>query len=160
MFVFQGFPQPTRHTYGMKFLRVSRDPHSPAHIARRILKGVAVVVGLTALVATLFVLPLRDYFHQNAAMAQRKIQFEALADANEQLQMDINQLNTSDGVIAAARSELGYVFPGEQRVQLLAMPALPTTLPTTWPYTLVTDILRVRAANIGSASGGLAPLSR
>lgn len=144
----------------MNFLRASSDPRSSMHTARRILKGVGIVVGLAALAATLFVLPLRDYFHQNAAMAQKKTQFEALADANEQLQIDINRLNTSDGVIAAARSELGYVFPGEQRVQLLAMPALPTTLPTTWPYTLVTDILRVRAANIGSASGGLAPLRR
>ncbi len=144
----------------MNFLRASRDPQSRMHLARRILTGVGITVLLTALLATLFVLPLRDYFHQNEAMAQKKTQFEALADANEQLQIDINRLNTTDGVVAAARSELGYVFPGEQRIQLLAMPALPTTLPTTWPYTLVTDILRVRAANIGSASGGLAPLSK
>ncbi len=144
----------------MNFLRASRDPQSRMHLARRILMGVGITVFLTALLATLFVLPLRDYFPQNAAMAQKKTQFEALADANEQLQIDINRLNTTDGVVAAARSELGYVFPGEQRIQLLAMPALPTTLPTTWPYTLVSDILRVRAANIGSASGGLAPLSK
>ena len=130
------------------------------HLVRRILMGAGVTVFVTALLATLFVLPLRDYFHQNEVMAQKKTQFEALADANEQLQIDINRLNTTDGVVAAARSELGYVFPGEQRIQLLAMPALPTTLPTTWPYTLVTDILRVRAANLGSASGGLAPLSK
>ena len=130
------------------------------HLVRRILMGAGITVFVTALLATLFVLPLRDYFHQNEVMAQKKTQFEALADANEQLQIDINRLNTTDGVVAAARSELGYVFPGEQRIQLLAMPALPTTLPTTWPYTLVTDILRVRAANLGSASGGLAPLSK
>lgn len=108
----------------------------------------------------LFCLTFARLFSSKCSDGSEKTQFEALADANEQLQIDINRLNTSDGVIAAARSELGYVFPGEQRIQLLAMPALPTTLPTTWPYTLVTDILRVRAANIGSASGGLAPLSR
>ncbi|MSO59323.1 MAG: septum formation initiator family protein [Ilumatobacteraceae bacterium] len=143
----------------MNFLSTANHPGRPLYFLRRIIGGVVIVMGLTALVAALFVLPLRDYFNQNTAIAQRKIQFEALADANEQLSLDINRLNTTDGVIAAARSELGYVFPGEQRIQLLAMPALPTTLPLAWPYSLVTDILRVRAANTGSASGGLAPLA-
>ncbi len=143
----------------MNLLSTSRLPSRPLQIVRRVVGGAVVVVGLTTLVATLFVLPLRDYFHQKEAIAQQKIRFEALADANEKLSLDINRLKTTDGVIAAARSELGYVFPGEQRIQLLPMPALPTTLPQAWPYNLVADILLVRASTSGAPGAGLAPLA-
>lgn len=113
-----------------------------------------------AVAAAFFVFPMRDYFKQHEAIAQRTAEFEALADANEQLQDEIDALQTPAGVIAAARSELGYVYPGERRVNLLQMPELPTTLPSSWPYSMVSNIMSVRiveTARHGGPLGGLQP---
>ena len=113
-----------------------------------------------AVAAAFFVFPMRDYFKQHEAIAQRTIEFEALADANEQLQDEIDALQTPAGVVAAARSELGYVYPGERRVNLLQMPELPTTLPSSWPYSMVSNIMSVRiveTARHGGPLGGLQP---
>lgn len=117
------------------------------------------IVGL-AVAAAFFVFPMRDYFDQHEAIAQRSAEFEALADANEQLQDEIDALQTPAGVVGAARSELGYVYPGERRVNLLQMPNLPTTLPATWPYSMVSNIMSVRiveTARPGGPLGGLQP---
>lgn len=113
-----------------------------------------------AVAAAFFVFPMRDYFKQHEAIAQRTAEFEALADANEQLQDEIDALQTPAGVVAAARSELGYVYPGERRVNLLQMPELPTTLPSSWPYSMVSNIMSVRiveTARHGGPLGGLQP---
>ena len=105
------------------------------------------------------VYPVRDYVAQRGRIADKQKEFDALADANEQLFNEVQRLKTPEGVRSAARSQLGYVMPGEQRVALTPLPALPTTLPDAWPYTLVTNILRVKAAHAGNADGALAPLA-
>jgi hypothetical protein len=127
-------------------------------------KGVRWAVGLAtmtvglAIVLGVVVLPVRDWFVQNSAIAQRSAELEALADANEQLQNHINELKTPDGTRNAARRQLGYVMPGEQRVALLPMPPLPTDLPDTWPYTLVESIVAVRAVERAPSDRALQPL--
>lgn len=131
-------------------------------VPERVLRIVTVVlVGslVGALSVTLLVLPMRDFFQQRTAMASRSREFEALADANEQLQIEIREMKSPEGIVAAARSQLGYVFPREQRVQIVSMPDLPTTLPTSWPYSMVSSILAVRAAALGASGGALAPLA-
>ena len=115
--------------------------------------AVAATAGLS-----LVVFPLRDYVEQRQAIADKRFEFETLADANEQLQFEVNRLSTPEGIRNAARSQLGYVLPGEQRLSLVQMPTLPIDLPDAWPYTLVTDILRVRTA-AASSGGALAPLA-
>ncbi len=113
-----------------------------------------------AVAAAFFVFPMRDYFKQHEAIAQRTAEFEALADANEQLQDEIDSLQTPAGVVSAARSELGYVYPGERRVNLLQMPELPTTLPASWPFSMVSNIMSVRIVETsrqGGPLGGLQP---
>ncbi|MEY2966689.1 MAG: hypothetical protein RLY50_739, partial [Actinomycetota bacterium] len=65
---------------------------------------------------------------------------------------------TPDGTRNAARDQLGYVMPGEQRVSLLPMPALPADLPDTWPYTLVESIVAVRTVENVPADRALQPL--
>ncbi len=105
------------------------------------------------------VLPVRDWMVQDSAIAQRAAELEALADANEQLQNEVNDLKTPDGTRNAARDQLGYVMPGEQRISLLPMPELPTDLPDAWPYTLVESIVAVRAVEHRPADGSLQPLA-
>lgn len=123
----------------------------------------AVRIGVFAVViafmVAVVVFPVRDYFVQNSTLAEKTAELEALADANEQLQTEVNQLKTPEGTRNAARDQLGYVLPGEQRVTLLPAPPLPTVLPEAWPYTLVTDILKVRASVTAQRDGALDPLA-
>ena len=124
-----------------------------------LLRLLGVVVAGSAVVS-LFVFPLRDWVTQREALAKKTAEFEKLADANEALQNDVNALSTPEGIRRAAREQLGYVQPGEQRIDLGPMPALPTTLPDAWPYTMVTDIVTVRSNAKAAASGNaLAPLA-
>jgi cell division protein FtsB len=138
----------------------------PEPLAQRISsnRGVRWTVGLAtstvglAILLGVVVLPVSDWFVQNSAVAKRSAELEALADANEQLQNEINELKTPDGTRNAARDQLGYVMPGEQRVSLLPMPALPADLPDTWPYTLVESIVAVRTVENVPADRALQPL--
>lgn len=126
-----------------------------ARLVANVVGGVVVV----ALAISLFFIPAREYFTQRTALAQKNKEFNALADANEQLQNQVNQLQTPEGAAQAAREQLGYVAPGEHKVTLLPMPALPTSLPNEWPYSVVSNIVTIRAnaAGSGGTLNGLAP---
>jgi hypothetical protein len=117
-----------------------------ARILRWATFGAAGFVALS-LVTTLIVLPVRDTMRQRAEIAERRVEFEALADANEKLVDDVDYLASPEGLIASARSELGFLFPGEKQVTILEMPDLPTNLPAEWPYSMVSNIVSVRAQN-------------
>lgn len=112
---------------------------------------------LLAAVASLVVFPVRDYVAQSATLERKISELEALADANEQLVNEVNELATTEGTRNAARSQLGYVLPGEQRMSLTPMPALPTTLPDTWPYTIISSIVALRAETANSPGAPLSP---
>jgi hypothetical protein len=102
--------------------------------------------------------PVRDWFSQRSALAAKTAEFEALAEANEQLQKEVDRLSTTEGIRRAARDHLGYVLPGERPVVIGEMPGLPVELPATWPYTLVSSIVSARAADASRGGGGLTPL--
>ena len=112
-----------------------------------------------AAMLSFIVLPVRDFRAQSKALDAKVNEFEALADANEQLQIEVNELSTPEGIRNAARTLLGYVLPGEQRLALTQMPALPTDMPQTWPYTMVSDIVRVRAEVAQASGNALSPLA-
>ena len=116
--------------------------------------GLAVIVGLV-----LFAFPINDYLSQRKAITRTEAEFAALEDANEQIQGDIQRLETPAGVKEAARRELGYLMPGERRLALLDLPAVSGNLPATWPYNMVGAILNVRAASAAAnRPGTLGPL--
>ena len=130
-------------------------------------KHVAAIWAIRALGATFtvaailsfVVIPVRDFRAQSKALDAKTAEFEALADVNEQLQIEVSELSTPEGIRNAARSLLGYVLPGEQRLALTQMPALPTDMPDTWPYTMVSDIVRVRAEVAQASGNALSPLA-
>jgi len=140
---------------------IPRTPreHMSRPAIRWVVNGVGLVI-IALLGLSLFVLPLRDYFNQRNAIAQKTQDFELLADATEALQNEVDRLKTPAGIRAAAREQLGYVAPGEERMTFVPAPALPTDLPDRWPYTIVTQILEVRATHSSTGSGALTPLSR
>lgn len=125
---------------------------------RRLIALLGLVLAL--LVAfVLFVSPIRDYVSQRGTIARTESEFAALEDANEEIQADIQRLETPAGIKEAARRELGYLMPGERRLALLDLPAVTGNLPATWPYNMVGAILSVRAASAASnRPGTLGPL--
>ena len=91
------------------------------------------VVGLF-LLASLFVLPVKSWLRQGTSIADKQRQLRALQEANSQLANDINRLGTKQGIEEAARQEIGYVERGEIRLTLLPAPAVPSQLPSGWPF--------------------------
>lgn len=129
------------------------------HPAFKMVRNVGIGTIAVAMVISLFVFPIRDYFVQRSALEARNAEFETLADANERLQLEVNKLETPEGIRAAARAQLGYVLPGEQRLSVTKMPELPTELPEIWPYTMVSDIVRIRTEQGQSSDNALSPLA-
>jgi len=130
----------------------------PNRTARRVVVGMGVLFAILIGVV-LFFYPIRDYFAQRQSIARSEAEFAALEDANEQIQKDIQRLETPAGVKEAARRELGYLLPGERRLALLDLPAVTGALPAAWPYDMVGAILTVRASAVAAnRPGTLGPL--
>jgi cell division protein FtsB len=111
---------------------------------RAIFALIAIVIA-AALIASLFVLPVKSWLRQRDDLAQKRNELAVLSDANAQLAADVNRLQTPVGIKEAARQEVGYVGVGEQRISVLSTPNAPVTLPTGWPYDAIAQIIAVRA---------------
>ena len=107
---------------------------------------VIAVIVVGAVVASLVGLPLQTYLGQGDEIDRLTEQVERLEEVNADLAAEVDRLRTDEGIIEAARSELGYVIDGERRETLLDLPDLPEDLPSGWPYGPVGDILAVRLA--------------
>jgi len=107
---------------------------------------VVAVIVVGAVVASLVGLPLQTYLGQGDEIDRLTEQVERLEEVNADLAAEVDRLRTDEGIIEAARSELGYVIDGERRETLLGLPDLPEDLPSGWPYGPVGDILSVRLA--------------
>ena len=106
---------------------------------------VAIVIA-AALIASLFVLPIKSWRQQRDDLARKQNELAVLSNANAQLAADTNRLQTPDGIKEAARQEVGYVGLGEKRISVLTTPNAPLTLPVGWPYDAITQIVAVRTA--------------
>jgi cell division protein FtsB len=106
-----------------------------------------VIGGLLA--ALLFVFPFRSYLNQQDDLAERQRQLDVVLDANAQLAAEINRLRTPEGIREAARTEIGYVDPGEIRISLQQQPDAPLTLPAGFPYDAVAQVMATRAVVVG-----------
>ena len=126
--------------------RIAQRPRS------RLVLGTFGFLIVAAIAAALFVLPVKAWLTQRDELAERKAELAALELANTTLQRDVDRLNTTEGIEDAARDELGYVIPGEERVGIVDAAPLPTALPDGWPYDLVNRILAVRAAPAPAAA--------
>lgn len=101
------------------------------------------VVG--AILTALLFLPLRTWNKQRTLVAQRSAQLAAFEDINASLQEEVDNLKTPQGAAEAVRSQLGYLSPSEKRVPLLDSPLASAKLPDRWPYSLVNNILKIKA---------------
>ena len=113
---------------------------------KRLIFALVAMVIAAALIASLFVLPVKSWMQQRDDLTKRQNELAVLGNANAQMAEDVNRLQTPDGIKEAARQEVGYVGIGEQRISVLSTPDAPVTLPTGWPYDAIAQIIAVRAA--------------
>lgn len=118
--------------------------------AKRRLFALGAVVVTAALVAALFVLPVKAWLGQDDDIAEKEQELAALEQANAELTAEIGRLQTPEGVEEAAREEIGYVRSGEIRLTVLPNVKAPSTLPSGWPYDTVALI--VAAATVATTS--------
>jgi cell division protein FtsB len=125
---------------------IAKDKQLVKGRGKRTLFALVGAVIATALIASLFVLPVKSWLQQRDDLVRKQNELDQLSTANAQLAEDVNRLQTPDGIKEAARREIGYAVPGEKRVTVLPIPDAPLSLPTGWPYDVVTQIVAVRAA--------------
>ena len=131
----------------------SRDDTPPFGRRRRgrfAIGGVAVLV-VGALVAALFVLPVRAWLGQRRALAEAEEQLDVIWEENKRLEGVYDELQTDEVIEQQAREQFGLIKPGEQALSVLPAPPA-TALPTGWPYDQVQAILWIRIA--AAADGG------
>ena len=110
----------------------------------RTLMLVGAVVIVISFGNSFLVLPATSWLGQRQEVDARPEELETIKQATDELQTEVDRLNTPAGVEDAAREELGYVMAGEQRQQIVGDSQAPIELPTGWPYDLVTQIVAVR----------------
>ncbi|CAB4865160.1 unannotated protein [freshwater metagenome] len=113
--------------------------------------GIFATLIVVAIGAALFVLPIKSWMHQRDQLATRAGELVTLDAANNQLQTEVNRLQTPGGIKEAAREEIDYVEKGEQRITVLPVGPASTNLPAGWPYDLVTTIVAIRQAEAVAA---------
>lgn len=106
-----------------------------------------VVVGSIA--AALFVLPVRTWFDQDREITGLENVRDQYQSVNNDLQDEVERLQTDDGIREAAREELGRIDGGEARESVLSSP-LPRQMPIGWPYSQIDLIMTLRAADISA----------
>ncbi len=103
---------------------------------------------VAALVAALFVLPVRAWLGQRRALAETEEQLDLLWRENKRLEVVYDELQTDAVVEQQAREQFGLIKPGE--LPLSVLPAPPAVaLPAGWPYDQIQRILFMRTAAPG-----------
>jgi len=120
--------------------RVSRRPKVA------LIAGAFALLVIATIAAAVFILPIQTWMDQDDDLAQRQAQLDELRKVNGEQAAEVARLETEDGIREAAKQEIGYVEPGEDRYSLLPLPALPRDLPDGWPYNVVSQILDARLA--------------
>ena len=102
------------------------------------------VLVVFALATTLFVVPVRTWMSQRNVLNTKQQEYAAYEDMVENMQDQVNYLQSPSGLRDAIRTQLGYLYPSERRVPMMDTPALSTTLPERWPYTIVSTMMFVK----------------
>jgi cell division protein FtsB len=124
----------------------SRDDTPPFGRRRhgRFAVGTVAVLVVAALIAALFVLPVKAWLGQRQALAESRKQLDVIWAENKRLDRLYDQLQSDAVVEQQARQQFGLVKKGELPMSILPAPPA-TALPTGWPYDQVQRILVIRA---------------
>lgn len=74
--------------------------------------------GIVSLIAVVFAVtmlyfPCQNYYNETRQLQQLQAEYDALQEYNTQMQNQVDYLNTDEGIEDYARSELGWIRPGE-----------------------------------------------
>ena len=123
----------------------------------RFIGKVALVIGAFVIVGSLansfLVLPVQSWFGQRTEIGDRQEELDALKEATDRLQTEVDRLNTPEGVQQAAREELGFVMTGEDQRVVVGDVDAPLDLPSGWPYDMVEQIVHAREIEAAAHSG-------
>ena len=122
----------------------STDLHLVRHRGVRAFAVPLAVLVVFALATTLFVVPVRTWISQRSVLDTKQQEYAAYEDMVENMQDQVNYLQSPTGLRDAIRTQLGYLYPSERRVPMMDTPALSTTLPERWPYTIVSTMMFVK----------------
>jgi hypothetical protein len=122
----------------------STDLHLVRHRGVRAFAVPLTVLVAFALATTLFVVPVRTWMSQGNVLNTKQQEYAAYEDIVENMQNQVNYLQSPSGLRDAIRTQLGYLYPSERRVPMMETPALSTTLPERWPYTIVSTMMFVK----------------
>ena len=127
---------------------LTRPTPRSERIVPKVLGRVALLIGFAVVVFSFgnsfLVLPLTSWFGQRTEIDSRQSELDTIKKATDELQTEVDRLNTPEGIQDAARDELGFVFAGEARQQIVGEANSPIELPMGWPYDLVTQIISVK----------------
>jgi hypothetical protein len=98
----------------------------------------------------------RTWFEQSDRISALEYELGELQAVNDDLETEVGRLQSEAGIREAAREELGQIEPGDRRQAMPALPALPRNFPVGWPYSQVSDIMRVRAEAAAAAAAAAA----
>ncbi|HRB01773.1 MAG TPA: septum formation initiator family protein [Ilumatobacteraceae bacterium] len=126
---------------------IAREKQLVKGRAKRSVIALGAMVITAALVAALFVLPVKAWLRQRDDIAVKEKELSALDQANAELSDEVGRLQTPEGIEEAAREEIGYVQRGEIRLTMLPAPPAPITMPSGWPYDTIARIVAVRTAD-------------
>jgi len=141
-------PDGTRSGTLSDFTRpIAREKQLVRGRAKRGVIAIGAMVITAALVAALFVLPVKAWLRQRDDIEVKQKELSALDQANAGLSDEVGRLQTPEGIEEAAREEIGYVQRGEIRLTILPAPPAPITMPSGWPYDTVAQIVAVRTAD-------------
>lgn len=125
---------------------IAREKQLVKGRAKRGVIALGAMVITAALVAALFVLPVKAWLRQRDDIVVKDKELSALDQANAELRDEVSRLQTPEGIEEAAREEIGYVQRGEIRLTMLPAPPAPITMPSGWPYDTIAQIVAVRTA--------------
>ncbi|MDO8362290.1 MAG: septum formation initiator family protein [Actinomycetota bacterium] len=131
---------------------IARDKQLVRGRGKRGIIAIVATVITAALVAALFVLPVKAWMRQQDDIERKQHELSALDQANAALAAEVARLQTPEGIEEAAREEIGYVQRGEIRLTVLPVPPAPVTMPGGWPYDAVAQIVAVRQAEAAGAT--------
>jgi cell division protein FtsL len=127
---------------------IAREQRIAKNRRPALLVGAVGIIVAVAIGAALFVLPVKTWLAQNDKIDALRKQADATESVNGDLQQEVNELQTDDGIRAAAREQLGYQQTNERRETVVVVPDVPTNLPDGWPYGAVKQIVNLRAAAV------------
>jgi cell division protein FtsB len=131
---------------------IAREQRIAKNRRPALLLGAVGIIVVGAIGAALFVLPVKTWLGQNQKIDDLQAQLATTESVGSDVQQEVYELQTDEGIRAAAREELGYQQLNERRQTIVDLPALPTDLPDGWPYGPVEAIIALRTA--AQPSGG------